>query len=274
MTRSSATSPPCNRQVLVTLLTETVGRLPLDTRNRHTVAMTNHAPITLTRHLHVDEQDEAVYLLQRYYAGLIAGNASGFEGGHWDGFDPSGTREASPDEFTADDLLSASLLSADIPPAAMVKILWNDCVRKSLSKALHALDEDRDLADLTDAEVRELERTSTIWPELRSIGGLGPTRTSKLIARKRPRLIPIYDSVVGQAVYGGTSRGYWTRLHAELTANRSALHRHLVSLREQAGLEERVSPLRIFDVIAWLDASGKGDELLARRSEERSAARR
>ena len=75
--------------------------------------MTNHAPITLTRHLHVDEQDEAVYLLQRYYAGLIAGNASGFEGGHWDGFDPSGTREASPDEFTADDLLAASLLSAD-----------------------------------------------------------------------------------------------------------------------------------------------------------------
>lgn len=229
--------------------------------------MPDLASITLTRRLHIEETDDAVYLLQQYYAGLIAKNFGGFEGGHWDGFDPSGTYGTSPDDFTADDLLSASLLSADIPPAAIARILWDRDLRACLSKALRSLGDDRDMAGLTDAEVREIERSNAIWPLLRSIAGLGPTRTSKLIARKRPHLIPIYDSVVGKAVYGGTTRGYWKRLHAGLTANDAALHKHLISLRQEAGLETWVSPLRIFDVVAWLDASGKGDDLLRERDE-------
>ena len=227
--------------------------------------MVDTAPVTLTRRLDAAETDDAVYLLQRYYAGLIAGDCTGFEGGHWDTFDPSGTRASSPDEFTADDLLSASLLSADIPPRAVVRILRDSDLRSKLTTGLRHLHDDRDLASLTHDEIRHLEQTSALWGVLREIGGLGPTRTSKLIARKRPRLIPIYDSVVGGAVYGSTTRGYWTRLHGALTADDHALHRHLVSLRNRAGLQQWVSPLRVFDVIAWLDASGKGDELLMRR---------
>ena len=99
---------------------------------------------------------------------------------------------------------------------------------------------------LTHDEIRRLEQTSALWGVLRKIGGLGPTRTSKLIARKRPPLIPIYDSVVRGAVYGSTTRGYWTRLHGALTADDHALHRHLVSLRNRAGLQQWVSPLRVF----------------------------
>ena len=71
--------------------------------------------LTLTPHLDPSSdpqvRDEAVRLLQGYYAGLL-GTGKGFEGGWWDGFDPSRTRGASPDVFTVDDLLSASLLSA------------------------------------------------------------------------------------------------------------------------------------------------------------------
>lgn len=227
--------------------------------------MVDMAPVTLTRRLDAAETDDAVYLLHRYYAGLIVGDCTGFEGGHWDTFDPSGTRASSPDEFTADDLLSASLLSADIPPRAVVRILRDSDLRSKLTTGLRHLNDDRDLASLTHDEIRRLEQTSALWGVLRKIGGLGPTRTSKLIARKRPRLIPIYDSVVGGAVYGSTTRGYWTRLHGALTADDHALHRHLVSLRNRAGLQQWVSPLRVFDVIAWLDASGKGDELLMLR---------
>lgn len=227
--------------------------------------MARLAPIVLTRRLHAEESGDAIYLLQQYYAGPLGKSTGGFEGGHWDNFDPSGTRATSPDEFTPDDLLSASLLSAELPAGAVVRILGDPILMRSLSYGLHGLGDDRDLVLLSDDEIREIEQTSTIWRTLRSIDGLGPTRTSKLIARKRPRLIPIYDSVVGAAVCGDRTVGYWARMHAALAANDGELHDHLVSLREQAGLGNTVSPLRIFDVVAWLDASGKGDELLMLR---------
>lgn len=223
--------------------------------------MSDSSRLTLTLHLQAAHRDDAVRLLRGYYAGLI-GTGMGFEGGWWDGFDPSGTRQSSPDTFTADDLLSASLLSAPIHPTALLAILNQ---AQTLSAAIRKLGDDRDLAGLTNNEVRTLEMTSNIWQELRSIPFIGPTRASKLIARKRPRLIPVYDSVIGSAVYRGTSRGQWTRLHAALTANDDALQKHLHELRTAADLPDEISPLRIFDVIAWLDGSGKAADILVGR---------
>ena len=233
--------------------------------------------ITLTPRLHAGNERDAVRLLRAYYAKYFGGGM-GYEGGWWDDFDPSGTRESSPNVFTADDVLSASLLSARIHPTAVLAILNEDVraglpekrgwpVREdagTLSTQLTQLGADRDLATLEDGEVRELEASNLLWGELRRIPTLGRTRVSKLIARKRPRLIPIYDDVVGKAVYGGTTQAQWVRMHAALTANDYALDRRLKTLRSDAGLPEEISLLRIFDVIAWLDGSGKGQAILDR----------
>lgn len=213
--------------------------------------MTKHAPILLTPHLTEERRQDAVKLLQSYFAGILSGSGH-FEGGWWDDFDPSGSRESSPNTFTVDDLLSASLLSADIPAQAILRILGDKA--RELSAGLERLGVDRDLADEPTEAIRELERTDTLWRSMRDIDGMGRTRTSKLIARKRPRLIPIYDSLVGDAVFGGTSVGQWSRLNAALRADNGALQRRLISLRQDAGLPDSISPLRIFDVIAWLDA--------------------
>lgn len=56
--------------------------------------------------------------------------------------------------------------------------------------------------------------------------------------------------------------GRWTRLNAALRADGGALHRRLLALREDAQLPDLVTPLRISDVIAWLDASGKAERTL------------
>lgn len=221
--------------------------------------MPSTQPLQLTAHLLPELKDDAVRLLQTYFGDLL-GTGSGYEGGSWDGFDPSGTREESRDIFTADDLLSASLLSADIHPTAILRILGSDAV--DLASAIKTLGSDRDLASLDASEVGELEASSTIWQALRSIPHIGPTRASKLIARKRPHLIPIYDKVLGNAVYGGTSQGQWVRMHAALTADGGALSDHLTTLRDLSGLPEWISLLRIFDVIAWLDGSGKAAKIL------------
>ena len=47
---------------------------------------------------------------------------------------------------------------------------------------------------------------------------MGETRTSKLMARKRPRLVPVYDSVVGHLMSLDLgSAGQWKRWHTALT---------------------------------------------------------
>ena len=56
----------------------------------------------------------------------------------------------------------------------------------------------------------------------------------------------------------------WQRMHAALTADGGRLQEHLLSLRGDAGLPDGVSALRVFDVIAWLDGSGKAQKILAR----------
>lgn len=45
----------------------------------------------------------------------------------------------------------------------------------------------------------------------------------------------------------------WAALHAALREDDLALHKHLLSLRDRAGLPEAVSALRVFDVLAWWD---------------------
>jgi len=77
----------------------------------------------------------------------------------------------------------------------------------------------------------------------------------KLLARKRPRLIPVYDRVV-KTVTGG-DRNYWVPLCRALQADDTALHRRLLRLREEAGLPAAVPGLRVSDVIAWMEGKKK-----------------
>nr|WP_231138045.1 DUF6308 family protein [Rhodococcus opacus] len=86
--------------------------------------------------------------------------------------------------------------------------------------------------------------------------GIGQTKATKLIARKRPRLYPIWDSVVSQVL--GTERSHLNPVREALRADDGALHRRLLSLREEAGLPEEISVLRVFDVIAWMDGKNRG----------------
>ena len=90
-----------------------------------------------------------------------------------------------------------------------------------------------------------------LWKRLVALPKVGPTRASKLLERKRPRLRPIYDSVVAEVI--GTRR-LWEPLRAELQDN-TGLHSRLVRLGEQAQLPSEVSAIRVFDVVAWMEGT-------------------
>lgn len=86
------------------------------------------------------------------------------------------------------------------------------------------------------------------------MNGIGTTIASKLIARKRPRLYPIWDTVVVDVL--GTRGGpHLTPIHTALRAD-SDLRRRIVAARNRAELPNTISELRVLDVLAWMQGKG------------------
>jgi hypothetical protein len=94
---------------------------------------------------------------------------------------------------------------------------------------------------------------------LRGIDNIGPTTASKILARKRPHLIPIYDSMIGDA-YGhphrpdGIQAGHWWVTYRECI-RRSEIGEAIKTVRGRASETspdaDIVSDLRILDVATW-----------------------
>jgi hypothetical protein len=101
-----------------------------------------------------------------------------------------------------------------------------------------------------------------LYSALRQLRGIGPTIASKLCARKRPRLVPVYDSVVARVT--DAYQRQWEPLRLEL--QRNDLHCRLIDLRTEAGVPEHVSPLRVYDVVTWME--GKDETVLATQEEQ------
>ncbi|WP_137722788.1 DUF6308 family protein [Prescottella subtropica] len=168
-------------------------------------------------------------------------------GALWDGWDTTGTRGADADVFTADDLVAVTCLSVDVSPDGADILLRQR--RDEFTALLRAVGPDRDLVD-------EPDELTPDWPAwqletaLWTIPSIGRTVASKLIARKRPRLYPIYDRVVGEVL--GTKQAHLEPVRQALRADDRALHRRLVALHDQAGLPDTIPALRILDVLAWM----------------------
>jgi Family of unknown function (DUF6308) len=199
-----------------------------------------------------DDDSAALVLLRRYYGEVFCGPGS-LTGAAFDLWDSTGTRHADCDRFTADDLVAVSFLSVDIPARAAMTLLRDR--KDEFNALLVSIGPDRELAD----EAEPLRDDWAGWQlmhELRDLRDIGPTRASKLVARKRPRLRPIWDSVV--AAVTGTHDTQWEPLRVALREQDGALQRRLLRLRDAAGIPAEVSALRVFDVICWREGKDGG----------------
>lgn len=191
------------------------------------------------------DDSRALAYLRRYF-GLDGGKA--YIGSHFDGW--GGSQD--PDRFAADDLVAVSFLSVFVPPIAARRLLQTDA--EHFSELLQAIGPDRDL--LTESYTIDKD-----WPgrqlnaALDGLPGIGPTIASKLCARKRPRLIPVFDSVVAQVTDAWDSQ--WEPLRSALRARDCELHDRLVRLRDKAGLSAGISVLRVYDVVTWMEGKDK-----------------
>jgi hypothetical protein len=192
-------------------------------------------------------REAAADVLACYYGLGAHGAHASFTGARFDAWDSTGTRALDVNRFTADDVVAVSFLSVFVPPRAAA-ILIEDPDRE-FTRLLEAVP-DRDL-------VEERAPWPADWPgwalhrALLDLDGVGATTASKLLARKRPRLRPIYDSVVAKVT--GTEQ-LWDGLRRTLLAE-DWLHPHLVKLGEASGIPSAVPPLRVFDVLAWMEGT-------------------
>ena len=166
--------------------------------------------------------------------------------------------------ITADDMLAASFLSVPFEPAAVIGLLAER--QLDITALLTQIPADLDLADVTYDDFKALLGEESpawkLWDILRGKEtggwGIGPTRASKLMARKRPRLIPIWDSVVGAEINLESSLTQWSEWHEVLTQDGGALTRRLDNMQDQAELPYPVSQLRVMDVVLWMSGADGG----------------
>ena len=162
-----------------------------------------------------------------------------------------------PNEITPDDLLSATLLDKRWPPLAVRKLLSGQPA--ACAELLSRIDSGTTI--WAPQAGQELSNADPLWKELTKLHGVGVTLTRKLLARKRPMLIPITDSIIRNAIGYPGKTWHTIRYCFEQESIRQAVE----SLRPPNAQD--VSLLRIFDVAIWMLCSKSQD---ARKARERA----
>jgi len=207
--------------------------------------------MTLPSILAAGHEEDAAELLSAYYRRLEDRRPS-FTGSYFNSWAGGDTKDK--DSITADDLVAVSFLSVDISAEAAIGIL--DTHREKISRLLARIPSDRDLAGVSPSEFPEIlgegSPASQLWHVLRGRDtgrwGIGETTASKIVARKRPGLIPIYDSVVGPLMGLKDSRGQWAAWHTAFVED-SGLSPRLATIRRLSGVTDEVSDILVMDIV-------------------------
>lgn len=202
-----------------------------------------------------EHTDIAIDALRRYFA--VAEGIPAFSGSRFERFAGGGDRPGVADEFTSDDLVAVTLLSVNVPGQAALRILGDHDLdyQADLNELLRRIPTD---VELVAADSELLKTAEKLWTLLRENYGVGLTKTSKLLARKRPHLLPVIDSVVTKAVgHVPGKHSFYRNLRAALAADDRLLHGHLIALRDEADVGRDISTIRVFDILIWMWGSGR-----------------
>lgn len=204
----------------------------------------------------------AAKLLHRYYferdkKGLLS-TGSYFD--EWAGRGDTSDRNV----ITDSDAVAVSMLSVTVPAKAMVGLAEPETAAR-ITELLKQIPTNVPLSSLSSEKAAALLTSqgpaALLWKELRSTKsnrwGIGATTASKIMARKRPHLIPIWDEVIGQVIGKRSSDGQWMNWHWLLTEG-SGLPERLAEIHLLSEVERPLSELRIMDVVLWRYGKDQG----------------
>ena len=184
--------------------------------------------------------EEAMGLLRKYYSGSYTGR-------RYDELE-----SPNPDRFTAEDIAAVALLSVELRGRAVETLLWthadvlSDHLKRISHRPLHEVEDD--------GELEPLWRLQEYFENQITGVGIGHVRRSKLLAHKRPHLVPIRDQHVLRALVDGTTKPLTRPLWQALRADSRIIDR-LASLRTAID-RPQLSLIRVLDVIVWMKEGG------------------
>lgn len=207
---------------------------------------------------------KAAALLRDYYTAPLAATGTVRTGARYDNWAGGGDAPETADSISGDDFIAALFLSIPFPAGAAIGIL--EIHAETVTKLLRGIPADVELSDLRADEFQKVLGPGSpawqLWDLLRGKPdrkwGVGPTTASKLMARKRPKLIPIWDSVIKAQTGLSSSLAQWQEWHAALTADGGKLASRLDQIQAQAQLPAPLPRLRVMDVILWMDGTDGG----------------
>ncbi|MGW3148890.1 DUF6308 family protein [Streptomyces sp. NPDC001177] len=156
----------------------------------------------------------------RHYFGIGLPPGAAFAGARFEQLDGGGDLPGAADAITAADLVAVQTLSVTVPARIALDILEGP-FGAQLSEQLRAVPPD---VEMVDAHAADLDRgfpPPEAWKLLCAQHGMSWVTAGKVMTRKRPRLLPVYDQVVRCAA--GRPRRFWLALHTALRANNRAV---------------------------------------------------
>jgi hypothetical protein len=164
-------------------------------------------------------------------------------------------RTSDPSRFTANDLVAINMLSVDVPRETAAWLLsdpgWE------LSRHLTEIPVDLAAWDRS-AEVTQTAAPAELWRLLGQRKGLRHARTtkSKLLAAKRPALLPIHDRYVGEGLGYTDADDFWALWRKRFAADDGADLLQSVEDVRRAADAEGMTILRVLDVVIWMRVHG------------------
>lgn len=197
------------------------------------------------------DRANAAGLLPRYWATHPDGSPV-YSGSRFERLGGGGGRRVAENRFTAEDFVAVAMLSVSVRAHAVLRVL-EPTEPSPYNRLLHEIPADLDLVDAGPEHIAQDSPAWELWTRLQEIRGIGPVGAGKLLARKRPRLLPVYDSVT-KKVFQRPVRdlAFWSDVRTELRRDQRSLVAHFEAVRETAELGKDISVLRILDTTAWL----------------------
>lgn len=211
--------------------------------------------MTIHDALHQIDPEKGKQLAAQYFEESSSFPGTGtFTGSHFESF----AGAPNPvNEVTAADLLAVQTLAVTVSSRAALGIL--ETYAQRISELLSDIDPTLKLEEVRDegdfeAVLGKNSSAQALWDLLRRNNpeakrwNLGATTASKIMARKRPHLIPIDDSVVTRVIGRGTASS-WRMWRDELLADNCLIER-ADEIKEHVERTD-LSTLRALDIVLW-----------------------
>lgn len=202
--------------------------------------------------LDILDGEAAAANVELYFA-AHEGRSDRYTGRYFERLGGGGDRPEARHRFDSTDLVAVTMLSVNVPAEAAIAILETET--DHLSELLSRVPVDLDIWDAADGDLDSDSAASKLWERLTGLHGIGWVTAGKLLARKRPRLIPVYDEVVRVALQRGTDGGYWLALRDLLSDEE--IRRRLTEIKNEAESASDISLIRIFDVAVWMHGKAR-----------------